>query len=272
MSLVDVSRLPAHVAIVMDGNGRWAQQLGHPRTYGHRVGSDAVRRIVRASRRLGLSALTLYAFSEQNWARPPSEVEALMDLLREFLLSEREDLLANDIRLRGVGRIERLPSRVREVLERITEETKNNRTMTLSLALSYGGREEIADAARRLAERAVSGALSPARIDEAALEAELPSMSVGAVDLLVRTGGEQRISNFMLWGAAYAELYFSPALWPDWVEADLYEAITAYQQRDRRFGKVRSDVASAAEARSSTQAATAGAGPSPPVPVALGAR
>ena len=128
------------------------------------------------------------------------------------------------------------------------------------------------DAARRLAERAVAGALSPARIDEAALEAELPSMSVGAVDLLVRTGGEQRISNFMLWGAAYAELYFSPALWPDWVEADLYEAITAYQQRDRRFGKVRSDVASAADARGPTQATTAGAGPAPAIPVALGAR
>jgi undecaprenyl diphosphate synthase len=250
--LVDVSRLPAHVAIVMDGNGRWAQQLGHPRTHGHRIGSDAVRRIVRASRRLGLSALTLYAFSEQNWARAPSEVEALMDLLREFLLSERDELLANDIRLRGIGRTERLPSRVRDVLEQLTEETKNNRTMTLSLALSYGGREEIADAARRLAERAMRGEISPSRIDEAALEAELASMSVGAVGLLVRTGGEQRISNFMLWGAAYAELYFSPTLWPEWCERDLYEAIAAFQQRDRRFGKVRSDVASPTEQRASS--------------------
>jgi undecaprenyl diphosphate synthase len=255
--LVDVSRLPAHVAIVMDGNGRWAQQLGHPRTYGHRIGSDAVRRIVRASRRLGLSALTLYAFSEQNWARPPSEVEALMDLLREFLLSERDDLLANDIRLRGVGRIDRLPARVRDVLERITEETKNNRTMTLSLALSYGGREEIADAARALAERAVRGELPVSRIDEALLEAELPSMSVGAVDLLVRTGGEQRISNFMLWGAAYAELYFSPTLWPDWDERELYAAIAAYQLRDRRFGKVSSQAALATESRVSPSAASA---------------
>jgi len=267
--LVDVSRLPAHVAIVMDGNGRWAQQLGHPRTHGHRIGSDAVRRIVRASRRLGLSALTLYAFSEQNWARPPSEVEALMDLLREFLLSERDELLANDIRLRGIGRTERLPSRVRDVLEQLTEETKNHRTMTLSLALSYGGREEIADAARRLAERAMRGEISPSRIDEAALEAELASMSVGAVDLLVRTGGEQRISNFMLWGAAYAELYFSPTLWPEWCESDLYEAIAAFQQRDRRFGKVRSDVASPTEQRAPTAAVDDIAAA---LPVALGVR
>ncbi len=241
MPLVDVSRLPAHVAIVMDGNGRWAQLQGHPRTYGHRVGSDAVRRIVRASRRLGLQALTLYAFSEQNWARPQAEVEALMDLLREFLLSEREELVSNDIRLRAIGRVDRLPPRVREVLDEIIAATRDNRTMTLSLALSYGGREEIADAARILGERVARGELAPERIDEAALEALLPSMDGGAVDLLVRTGGEQRISNFMLWGAAYAELYFSAALWPDWEARDLYEAIAAYQQRDRRFGKVRAE-------------------------------
>jgi len=237
--LVDVSRLPAHVAIVMDGNGRWAQLQGHPRTYGHRIGSDAVRRIVRASRRLGLQALTLYAFSEQNWARPQAEVEALMDLLREFLLSEREELVSNDIRLRAIGRVDRLPPRVRDVLDEIIEATRGNRTMTLSLALSYGGREEIADAARLLGERIARGELAPERIDEAAIESLLPSMECGAVDLLVRTGGEQRISNFMLWGAAYAELYFSAALWPDWDAVDLFEAIAAYQQRDRRFGKVR---------------------------------
>ncbi len=237
--LVDVSRLPAHVAIVMDGNGRWAQLQGHPRTYGHRVGSDAVRRIVRASRRLGLQALTLYAFSEQNWARPQAEVEALMDLLREFLLSEREELVTNDIRLRAIGRVDRLPPRVREVLDEIVAATRGNRTMTLSLALSYGGREEIADAARLLGERVARGELAAERIDEAAIEALLPSMDCGPVDLLVRTGGEQRISNFMLWGAAYAELYFSAALWPDWEAGDLYEAIASYQQRDRRFGKVR---------------------------------
>ena len=237
--LVDVSRLPAHVAIVMDGNGRWAQLQGHPRTHGHRIGSDAVRRIVRASRRLGLQALTLYAFSEQNWARPQAEVEALMDLLREFLLAEREELVGNDIRLRAIGRVDRLPPRVREVLDEIIEATRGNRTMTLSLALSYGGREEIADAARILGERVARGELAPARIDEAAIESLLPSMDCGPVDLLVRTGGEQRISNFMLWGAAYAELYFSAALWPDWEARDLFEAIAAYQQRDRRFGKVR---------------------------------
>lgn len=247
MSLIDVSRLPAHVAIVMDGNGRWAQLHGRPRTEGHRAGSDAVRRIVRASRRLGVSALTLYAFSEQNWGRPATEVQALMDLLREFLLSERQELLDNGIRLRGVGRTERLPPFVGEVLRRIEHDTAHGRAMTLSLALSYGGREEIADGARVLAERVARGELRPEQIDEALLESTLPSMDVGPVDLLIRPGGEQRISNFVLWGSAYAELYFSPKLWPEWHEADLYDAIAAFQRRDRRFGHVPSDVASPGE-------------------------
>jgi undecaprenyl diphosphate synthase len=242
--LVEVSRLPRHVAIIMDGNGRWAQQLGQPRTNGHREGSEAVRRIVRASRRLGLRALTLYAFSEQNWARPRDEVDSLMHLLHDFLHSERDELLGNHIRLRAVGRVDRLPRFVREVLSGIERETgQSESAMTLSLALSYGGREEIADAARALAERVATRELDPAAIDEARLEAEMRSMDVGPVDLLVRTGGEQRISNFLLWGAAYAELIFSPRLWPDWEARDLYEAIEAFQTRDRRFGRVKSDVA-----------------------------
>lgn len=247
VSLVDLRRLPSHVAIVMDGNGRWAQQLGRARPDGHREGSESVRRITRASRRLGVRALTLYAFSEQNWARPRFEIDALMDLLREFLISEREELIQNSIKLRAVGRVDRLPSRVRDVLDRVAAETERYEAMTLTLALSYGGREEIADAARALAERAARGDLDPSRIDEAALERELPSMDVGPVDLLIRTGGEQRISNFVLWGAAYAELYFSHKLWPDYDEGDLYEAIAAYQSRDRRFGRVhaQSDVAGA---------------------------
>jgi len=232
-------RLPRHLAIIMDGNGRWAEERGLPRVAGHRAGADAVDRITTACRELGIGYLTLYAFSEQNWARPQAEVEALMDLLREFLLSEREELVSNDIRLRAIGRVDRLPPRVRDVLDEIIEATRGNRTMTLSLALSYGGREEIADAARLLGERIARGELAAERIDEAAIESLLPSMECGAVDLLVRTGGEQRISNFMLWGAAYAELYFSAALWPDWDAVDLFEAIAAYQQRDRRFGKVR---------------------------------
>ena len=240
VSLVEVRRLPGHVAIIMDGNGRWAQQLGRPRHEGHRRGSDAVRRTVRAARRLGIRALTLYAFSEQNWDRPRDEVSALMGLLREFLVSERAEILDNAIRLRAVGRVDRLPPIVREVLDPLVEESSDNGGMTLSLALSYGGREEIVDAARTLATRVARGVITPDAIDEDAVASVIPSMEVGPVDLLIRTGGEQRISNFLLWGAAYAELYFSPALWPDYLESDLYEAIAAYQARDRRFGRVSS--------------------------------
>ncbi len=222
----------------MDGNGRWAQSLGRVRTRGHEQGSKAVRRIVRAARRLGIEALTLYAFSEQNWNRPPFEVSALMELLRRYLVSEREELLENDIRLRAVGRIERLPPSVREVLDPLVAESAHLEGMTLSLALSYGGREEILDAARTIAERASRGELDPADVDEPYLDALVASHDVGPVDLLIRTGGEQRISNFLLWGAAYAELHFTPTLWPDFDEADLYAAIAAFQGRERRFGQV----------------------------------
>ncbi|MDQ3035544.1 MAG: polyprenyl diphosphate synthase [Myxococcota bacterium] len=241
MPLVDLTRLPAHVAIIMDGNGRWAQDRGMARPLGHREGSESVRKTVRACRRLGVRALTLYAFSEQNWMRPPLEVEALMELLREFLLGEREEMLSNGIRLRTVGRRERLPLRVREVLDRIEAETAELTDMTLTLALSYGGREELADTARALATQVARGELDPERIDERLIDAVLPSMEVGAVDLLIRTGGEQRISNFLLWGAAYAELYFSERLWPEWTEVDLYTAIESFQTRDRRFGRVSSE-------------------------------
>lgn len=255
MTFIDLTRLPAHVAIIMDGNGRWAQLRGLPRSVGHRQGSESVRRTVRACRRLGVRALTLYAFSEQNWARPLPEVEALMEMLREFLLSEREELLDNGIRLRMIGRRERLPLQVREVLARVEAETAELREMTLTLALSYGGREEIADTARALAMQAARGELDPARIDERLFDAVLPSVEVGPVDLLIRTGGEQRISNFLLWGAAYAELYFSDRLWPEWTDADLSAAIESFQRRDRRFGRV------------SCAASTAGAS-EPPTPQA----
>jgi len=239
-TLVDLSRLPAHVAIIMDGNGRWAQHRGAQRPVGHRHGSESGRKIVRSARRLGLRALTLYAFSEQNWQRPSFEVEALMELLREFLVSERSEILDNGIRLTSIGRTDRLPARVLDVLRPLERESAHNGTMTLYLALSYGGREEIADAARAIAERVAAGALSPSMVDETLLDATLPSMSLGPVDLLVRTGGEQRISNFLLWNAAYAELHFSDRLWPEFGEEDLYAAVAAYQSRDRRFGKVSS--------------------------------
>ncbi len=238
MPLVEVSRVPEHVAIVMDGNGRWAELRGQLRHEGHREGSEAVRRTVRAARRLGVRALTLYAFSEQNWDRPPCEVHALMGLLREFLVSERAEILDNAIRLRAIGRLDRLPTHVREVLEPLAAESADARGMTLTLALSYGGREELVDAARAMAHAAAAGTLDPELIDVALLDRALPSMDVGPVDLLVRTGGEQRISNFVLWAAAYAELFFTPTLWPDYGERDLYAAVAEFQRRDRRFGRV----------------------------------
>jgi len=240
--LVQVTRLPRHIAIIMDGNGRWALRRDEPRTLGHREGSDAVRRIVRACRRLGVDALTLYAFSAQNWQRPSIEVDALMELLRDYLISERAELVDNGIRLRAVGELDRLPPQVREVLDPLMADTSRLGGMTLTLALSYGGREEIVDAVRALAARVRAGELEPGGIDGDALESALPSLDVGPVDLLIRTGGELRVSNFLLWSIAYAELYFCDRLWPDFDEKDLYEAINAYQMRDRRFGRLSSDV------------------------------
>jgi undecaprenyl diphosphate synthase len=251
MALVDVSRLPQHVAIIMDGNGRWAQARGKPRTAGHERGADAVRATMRAARRLGVPALTLYAFSEQNWDRPQVEINALVDLLCECLVSERNELVDNQIRLCAIGRLHKLPEHAQARLQKLTSETESNEGMTLNLALSYGGREELIDAARALATNARDGALDPNDIDEEAVASLLPSMDVGPVDLLIRTGGEQRISNFLLWGSAYAEFYFTDDLWPDFDANSLYYAIQAYQGRQRRFGLVpdaESDIATA-EAR-----------------------
>ena len=242
MALVDVSRLPHHVAVIMDGNGRWARAQGRIRTDGHAEGSHAVRRVVRAARRLGVRALTLYAFSEQNWNRPRVEVDTLMELLRDYLLRERAELLEHGIRLRAIGRRDKLPARVREVLDPLERDTAALDGMVLSLALSYGGREEIVDSVRALATQVAAGRLAPDAIDEPTLASEMPSLSVGPVDLLIRTGGEQRISNFLLWGSAYAELYFTDTLWPAFDAPDLYGAVAAFQQRDRRFGRVPSDV------------------------------
>ncbi len=238
MVLIEARNLPAHIGIIMDGNGRWAQQRGKARAIGHQEGARAVRRIVRAARRLGVNALTLYAFSEQNWSRPEDEIEGLMGLLLDFLSSEREEILENSIRLRAVGNVSRLPSSVRPVLEALAKDSANNQGMTLTLALSYGGREEIIDAARSLAEEAVAKKIDPADIDEKMLHEKLPSLSVGDPDLVIRTGGERRISNFLLYGLAYAELHFTDVLWPDFDSRDLFEAIASYQGRERRFGLV----------------------------------
>ena len=234
--VVEARNLPSHVGIIMDGNGRWAQMRGLDRADGHREGSLSVRRVVRAARRLGLSALTLYAFSEQNWARPGEEVDALWVLLREFLVSERDELLDNGIRLNAIGNIGRLPGIVRAVLDPLRQESANKTDMTLTLALSYGGREEIAQAARELAARVAAGECSPEEITADALHGLMPSLTVGDPDLVIRTGGEHRISNFLLYGLAYAELYFEDALWPDYQAEHLYAAVASYQQRERRFG------------------------------------
>jgi len=238
MILIEGRNLPAHVGIIMDGNGRWAQQRGKARSAGHKEGARAVRRIVRAARRLGISALTLYAFSEQNWSRPEEEIEGLMELLLEFLCSERDEILENSIRLRAVGNVDRLPSIVRHALETLSKDSEKNTGMTLTLALSYGGREEILEAARSLAKDVAENNLDPADMTEEMLHARMPSVSVGDPDLVIRTGGERRISNFLLYGLAYAELHFSAVLWPDFAEDDLYEAVSSYQSRERRFGKV----------------------------------
>jgi undecaprenyl diphosphate synthase len=238
MDYVEARNLPGHVGIIMDGNGRWAQSRGLPRAAGHREGAAAVRRTVRVARRLGLRALTLYAFSEQNWARPEEEVDALMQLLRDFLLNEREEILDNGIRLNAIGNLGRLPAVVRAVLDPLRRESENNGEMVLTLALSYGGREEIASAARELAKAVAAGRIRLDEVTPDALRAHMPSLSVGDPDLVIRTGGERRISNFLLYGLAYAELHFADVLWPDFVERDLFDAIASYQRRERRFGLV----------------------------------
>ncbi|EYF05753.1 polyprenyl diphosphate synthase [Chondromyces apiculatus] len=243
MNLVEARNLPRHIGIIMDGNGRWAESRGEAREVGHKAGSAAVRRLVRACRRLGIEALTLYAFSEQNWARPSGEVDALMGLLREFLESERDEILNNDIRLVAIGDLRRLPEEVRHVLDPLRRASADRSRMTLALALSYGGREEIAAVAQQLALEASAGQLDPRTIDETLVATRIPSLSVGEPELIIRTGGEQRLSNFLLYGAAYAELAFTDRLWPDFTEDDLFAAIASYQQRERRFGNVSQMVA-----------------------------
>jgi undecaprenyl diphosphate synthase len=269
MALVEARNLPGHVGIIMDGNGRWAQLRGQPRSEGHREGAAAVRRVVRAARRLGLRALTLYAFSEQNWARPEDEVDALMLLLRDFLLTERGEILDNGIRLNAIGNLGRLPALVRAILDPLRTESASNDEMVLTLALSYGGREEIASAARELAKAVAAGRIRPEDVTPDALRAHMPSLSVGDPDLLIRTGGERRISNFLLYGLAYAELYFADVLWPDFSERDLFAAIASYQARERRFGHVGAPVAQAAPQGAPERPAAQG--PASPIDAALAA-
>ncbi|MBK9034807.1 MAG: di-trans,poly-cis-decaprenylcistransferase [Myxococcales bacterium] len=231
-----MSALPRHVGIIMDGNGRWAQVRGLPRLEGHRVGAESVRDITRAARELGIEALTLYAFSAQNWARPADEVRGLMELLRDYLHDERAEIMDNQIRLHAIGDLDRLPAMVREPLEALRRDSAHHRGMTLTLALSYGGRESLAAAAAALARDVAAGTVDARAIDADRLGSYLPTAQLPQLDLLVRTSGEQRISNFMLWELAYAELVFIDVMWPDFRRAELGRCLAQYANRERRFG------------------------------------
>jgi undecaprenyl diphosphate synthase len=243
--LLDPSQLPRHVAIIMDGNGRWAQERGLPRVEGHRRGAVAVRDVVRAAREIGLPAITLYAFSAQNWMRPPEEIATLMQLLRDYVIDEREEIMENDISLRAIGDIERLPDFVKGPLDALVADSANNGGMTLTLALSYGGRESLVAAARELADKVARGALRPEDITEEHVTGALQTSGLPVLDLLVRTSGEERLSNFLLWEAAYAELYFTDTYWPDFGKAELYQALESFRGRERRFGRTREQIRSA---------------------------
>lgn len=234
---LDAARLPKSVAIIMDGNGRWATSRQLPRMLGHRAGADAVRRTVEACCEIGIAYVTLYAFSSENWSRPKEEIHELMGLLDEFLAHEAATLHAQQVRLRAIGRLSELPANVLRNLESAMQQTAAYTRLTLTLALSYGGRQEIVDATKRLAHLVQQGRLAPDHIDEALFAQHLYAPDVPEPDLLIRTSGEQRISNFLLWQVSYCELYVTPTFWPDFSKADLLEAVAAYQQRQRRFGK-----------------------------------
>jgi len=228
--------LPEHIAIVMDGNGRWAEARGEPRTAGHRAGIEPVRRTIRECARLGVRALTLFAFSSENWRRPETEVATLMSLFMDALDREVEELHSNGVRLRIIGNRQSLAVRLQQRIAEAEARTAANTRLDLQVAVSYGGRWDLVEAARRLAARAASGALRPSDIDDAALAAELQLADLPDPDLFIRTGGDHRVSNFLLWNIAYAELFFTDTLWPDFDERTLAEAIADFESRERRFG------------------------------------
>ncbi len=230
--------LPAHVAIIMDGNGRWAKQRLLSRIKGHEKGAEAVRMAVRTCRELGIPFLTLYAFSTENWQRPKTEVSALMGLLRRFLEAELRELIRNGIRLHVIGRRERLPENVRKALAAAVNDTRGNSGLQLNLALSYGGRDEITRAAQSLAVEVQAGRLQPADITEALLSARLDTAGIPDPDLLIRTGGDMRVSNFLLWQLAYTEIFVTPTLWPDFTPELFQQILNDFQSRERRFGRV----------------------------------
>ena len=234
---IDTERLPNHLAIIMDGNGRWAKKQGFLRTLGHEKGSESVKDIIKTCIELGIQNLTLYTFSTENWNRPKLEVDTLMKILVKSLRKELATLEAKKVKLNTIGNFEKLPNSVQKEIGSIIEKTKNNDKMTLTLALSYGSREEIVNAVKTISDKVKNNIISIDAIDDSIINEHLYTHNLPDVDLLIRTSGEHRISNFLLWQIAYAELYFTDILWPDFKQQDLYEAIISYQKRERRFGK-----------------------------------
>ncbi len=234
---IDATNLPKHLAIIMDGNGRWAKQKGLIRAIGHENGTKSVRVTVETCAKLGVENLTLYAFSTENWNRPKLEVDTLMKLLVRSLKNELKTLQENNIRLNSIGNLEKLPKSILKELNEVIALTKNNSQMTLTLALSYGSREEILNVVKNISDKVKNNIISIDSIDESIINQHLYTHNLPDVDLLIRTSGEHRISNFLLWQICYAEFYFTDVLWPDFKENDLYEAIISYQKRERRFGK-----------------------------------
>ena len=226
----------SHIAIIMDGNGRWAKERGLPRAEGHRAGAESIREVTEACIELGVKYLTLYAFSSENWSRPKTEVDALMKLLDRFLDDKASELNKQNIRLQAIGDLERLPAATRKRLDRIQEQTKNHQTMTLVLALSYGAREEITAAVRAIAKAAVAGEISPDEIDGELIAKNLYTKDIPDPDLLIRTSGEMRVSNFLLWQISYSEIVIVKKMWPDFRQGDLFAAVEEYNKRHRRFG------------------------------------
>ncbi|HFA51642.1 MAG TPA: isoprenyl transferase [Bacteroidetes bacterium] len=242
-SQIDLARLPRHIAIIMDGNGRWAKGKGMPRVFGHRKGVKSVREATEAAAELGVEYLTLYAFSTENWNRPVMEVTALMGLLVDTIKKEVKTLNENNIRLKTIGDISKLPEKSQKALQEAIAETRNNSRMTLVLALNYSAKWEILEASKKLANKVKKGEMDPAEIDEAAFSNALATQGMPDPELLIRTSGEARISNFLLWQIAYSELYFTKILWPDFRKGHLYEAILDFQKRERRFGKTSEQIA-----------------------------
>ncbi len=236
-SQINTDNLPNHIAIIMDGNGRWAEMKGKPRVFGHKNGVTSVKDVIEGCREIGVNYLTLYAFSTENWKRPKLEVKTLMALLVSSLRKELKTLVKNDIKLNTIGNIENLPKKAQAELAEVVEKTKNNTSLTLTLALSYGSREEIVNVIRNISKKVVNNQLAVEEINENIINNHLYTFSLPDVDLLIRTSGEKRISNFLLWQIAYAELYFTNTLWPDFRKENLFNAIVDYQHRERRFGK-----------------------------------